>query len=69
MSFLFRYVVILIFRSEKVSEANPPKADFGVKNPVSGKDWNNYFKDKYGAGNVNWKPSSFEDIIVNPQKL
>jgi hypothetical protein len=55
--------------AKKSSGGNPPKTDFGAETPVSGKDWNNYFKDKYGAGNVQWKPSSFEDIITNPQRL
>lgn len=36
---------------------------------VSGEKWNNYFKEKYGAGNVQWKPNSFQDIIDNPQRL
>ncbi|WP_083244366.1 T7SS effector LXG polymorphic toxin [Enterococcus ureilyticus] len=54
---------------KKSSGTKPPKTDFGAENPVSGKDWNNYFKDKYGAGNVQWKPNSFEDIITNPQRL
>ncbi|WP_413366196.1 ribonuclease YeeF family protein [Lysinibacillus sp. 3P01SB] len=45
------------------------KVDFGAENPVSGQDWNNYFKDKYGNGNVQWKPTSFDDIITNPEKL
>ncbi|MEE9782988.1 T7SS effector LXG polymorphic toxin [Listeria seeligeri] len=46
-------------------KTNPPKA----KQTVNGKKWNNYFKEKYGAGNVQWKPNSFEDIINNPQRL
>lgn len=54
---------------KKSSGTKPPKTDIGAENPVSGKDWNNYFKDKYGAGNVQWKPNSFEDIITNPQRL
>lgn len=40
-----------------------------AKNPMLGEDWNNYFKEKYGAGNVQWKPTSFQDIIDNPQRL
>lgn len=36
---------------------------------VTGEDWNNYFKEKYGASNVQWKPNSFQDIIDNPQRL
>lgn len=54
---------------KKSSGTKPPKTDFGAENPVSGKDWNNYFKDKYGAGNVQWKPTSFDDIIANPERL
>lgn len=54
---------------EKVSGAKAPKTDFGAENPVSGKDWNNYFKEKYGAGNVQWKPNSIEDIISSPERL
>ncbi|MBF2473173.1 hypothetical protein IA868_08315 [Listeria welshimeri] len=40
-----------------------------TKQMVSGEKWNNYFKEKYGAGNVQWKPNSFQDIIDNPQRL
>lgn len=40
-----------------------------TKQTVNGEKWNNYFKEKYGAGNVQWKPSSFEDIIINPERL
>ncbi|MBC2131108.1 LXG domain-containing protein [Listeria innocua] len=40
-----------------------------TKQAVNGEKWNNYFKEKYGAGNVQWKPSSFEDIIINPERL
>lgn len=60
-----------IYKSEKASGANPPKTDFGAENPVSGKDWNNYFKDKYGAGNVRWKNpvNSVDDIINTPSSL
>lgn len=47
---------------EKIS---PPE----VKQTVSGKQWNNYFKEKYGAGNVQWKPTSFDDIVANPERL
>ncbi|MBX8936969.1 pre-toxin TG domain-containing protein [Enterococcus gilvus] len=54
---------------EKASESTPPKTDFGAENPVFGQDWNNYFKDKYGAGNVQWKPTSFDDIVANPERL
>ncbi|MGX7264553.1 hypothetical protein [Enterococcus crotali] len=54
---------------KKTSGTNPTKTDFGAENPVSGKDWNDYFKDKYGAGKVNWKPNSLEDIISNPERL
>ncbi|MEI5993265.1 hypothetical protein [Candidatus Enterococcus mansonii] len=52
-------------------EVNPSKTDFGAENPVSGKDWNNYFKDKYGAGNVQWKNpvNSIDDIINTPSSL
>ncbi|MBP1040114.1 hypothetical protein I6N95_03725 [Vagococcus sp. BWB3-3] len=53
----------------KVSGAKPPKTDFGAENPVTGQDWNNYFKEKYGAGNVQWKPNSFDDIISSPRRL
>ncbi|HBI6856634.1 LXG domain-containing protein [Listeria seeligeri] len=40
-----------------------------AKQTVSGKKWNNYFKEKYGAGNVQWKPTSFDDIVANPERL
>lgn len=46
-----------------------PKTDFGAENPVSGQDWNNYFKNKYGAADVKWKPNSLEDIISNSERL
>ena len=54
---------------EKASESTPPKTDFGAENPVFGQDWNNYFKDKYGAGNVQWKPTTLNDIVANPERL
>ncbi|EOX2685991.1 T7SS effector LXG polymorphic toxin [Enterococcus faecalis] len=56
---------------KKASGANPPETDFGVKNSVSGKDWNNYFKDKYGVGNVKWKNpvNSVDNIINTPSSL
>ncbi|MBM7688977.1 hypothetical protein BCR24_09890 [Enterococcus ureilyticus] len=55
----------------KASGANSPKTDFGAENPVSGKDWNNYFKNKYGAGNVHWKNpvSSISELMDTPGSL
>lgn len=55
--------------AKKASGAGPSKTDFGAENPVSGKEWNNHFKDKYGAGKVQWKPTSFDDIVANPERL
>ncbi|WP_271006925.1 T7SS effector LXG polymorphic toxin [Listeria seeligeri] len=46
-------------------KANPPES----KQAVSGEKWNNYFKEKYGAKNVQWKPTSFDDIVANPERL
>ena len=56
---------------KKVSGANPPKKDFGAEIPVSGQDWNNYFKDKYGAGNIQWKNpvNSIDEIMDTPSSL
>ncbi|OJG72167.1 hypothetical protein RV11_GL003138 [Enterococcus phoeniculicola] len=47
------------------------KTDFSAENPVSGNDWNNYFEDKYGAGNVQWKNpvSSISELMENPSSL
>ncbi|MBP2100750.1 hypothetical protein [Enterococcus rivorum] len=56
---------------KKTSGAKPHKTDFGVENPVSGQDWNNYFKDKYGAGNVQRKNpvSSIGELMDTPSSL
>lgn len=40
-----------------------------AKSPMFGDDWYNYFSEKYGTGNVTWKPNSLEDIIKNPERL
>gem|GEM_PF-6935920 len=40
-----------------------------AQSPMFGDDWNNYFGEKYGQGNVTWKPNSLEDVIQNPQRL
>lgn len=42
---------------------------YANKGYATGEDWNNYFKDKYGAGNVSWKPNSLDDIIQYPERL
>lgn len=39
------------------------------RNLVSGNNWENYFKNQYGAENVQWKPVSLEDIISSPERL
>lgn len=40
-----------------------------AKNPMFGDDWNTYFGEKYGQGNVAWKPNALDDVIQNPQRL
>lgn len=47
------------------------KNDFSAENPKNGKDWNNYFREKYGADNVFWKNpvNSIDDIISMPSSL
>ncbi|MHC5291662.1 T7SS effector LXG polymorphic toxin [Listeria welshimeri] len=58
-----------VLRRKKAVLSPPSKTDFGAENSVSDQEWNKYFKDKYGAGNVKWKPNSLEDIIANPKRL
>lgn len=36
---------------------------------MSGSEWNQYFKETYGAENVKWMPQSYQHIIENPQTL
>ncbi|WP_313577586.1 hypothetical protein [Lacrimispora sp.] len=45
------------------------QADQSAKSPMFGEDWNTYFGEKYGQGNVAWKPNSLNDVIQNPQRL
>ncbi|MHC5215546.1 hypothetical protein ACYSNR_02695 [Enterococcus sp. LJL128] len=46
------------------------KTDFGAENPVSGNDWNNYFKEQYGIDNVRWKnPVTIDEIFDTPSFL
>jgi len=57
-----------------VVKSTPPagganNSNLNPKNPMTGDDWYNYFSEKYGKNNVLWKPTSYEDIIKNPQKL
>ncbi|EAK9824179.1 hypothetical protein FDQ22_12560 [Listeria monocytogenes] len=52
-------------KSTTKTKLNPPE----TKQIVSGEKWNKYFKEKYGAENIQWKPTSFEDIIANPERL
>lgn len=40
-----------------------------AKSPMFGDDWNTYFGEKYGQGNVAWKPNTLNDVIQNPQRL
>lgn len=48
---------------------NVSKTDFGAESPVFGKDWNDFFKDKYG--NIKWKNplNSIDDVINTPSSL
>ena len=40
-----------------------------AKIPRTGDEWYEYFNEKYGKGNVTWKPTSFDDILQNPERL
>lgn len=55
----------------KVTNTKKVKTNFDAENPVSGKDWNNYFKEKYGSANVRWKDpiKSINDAIDMPSLL
>ena len=35
----------------------------------TGDEWYEYFNGRYGKGNVTWKPTSFDDILQNPERL
>ncbi|MCG7407917.1 hypothetical protein MH117_10840 [Paenibacillus sp. ACRRX] len=39
--------------------------------PRTGTEWNNYYKSKYGSGNVTWitELKSYDDILSNPKAL
>ncbi len=39
------------------------------KSPVTGKEWYDYFCEKYGANNVSRNPSSADDIFIDPTKV
>ncbi|EDO1185890.1 hypothetical protein FQS08_00005, partial [Listeria innocua] len=54
-----------------VSNTKKFKTNFDAENPVSGKAWNNYFKEKYGAANVRWKDpiKSINEAIDMPSLL
>ena len=40
-----------------------------AKIPRTGDEWYEYFNEKYGKGNVTWKPTPFDDILQNPERL
>lgn len=46
-------------------------ASNNAKIPRTGAEWNEYFKNKYGSGNVDWvtELKSYDDIIMNPKAL
>lgn len=50
----------------KKTESN---VNWEAKQPISGEQWNSYFKEKYGAENVQWKANSFSEIVVHPERL
>jgi len=59
-------------KKKSLSESNGgnvSKTDFGAESPVFGKDWNDFFKDKYG--NIKWKNplNSIDDVINTPSSL
>ena len=49
--------------------STPPEGAGQAKSPMFGDDWNTYFGEKYGQGNVAWKPNTLNDVIQNPQRL
>ncbi|MDT0001454.1 T7SS effector LXG polymorphic toxin [Listeria cossartiae subsp. cayugensis] len=55
----------------KATNTKKVKTNFDAENPVSGKEWNNYFKEKYGSANVRWKDpiKSINDAIDMPSLL
>lgn len=57
------------YASYRIASSTGKPKYTGAESPMIGKDWNNYFKEEYGAQNVQWKPTSFNDIIVSPERL
>ncbi|WMJ23169.1 hypothetical protein RBG61_00495 [Paludicola sp. MB14-C6] len=57
----------------KGSNLDKPKVGGGneSKVPRTGEEWNQYFKEKYGAENVTWEtaPKSVSEVITAPQKV
>ncbi|MGY3779293.1 T7SS effector LXG polymorphic toxin [Isobaculum melis] len=58
-----------ISKNSKIDKSNDVNFNWEAQQPVIGEQWNKYFQEKYGAENVRWKPTSFEDIIINPERL
>ena len=63
------FVEQINYNDNSIMMDNQSSGNTNSQSPMFGDDWNNYFKEKYGAGNVQWKPTSFQDIIDNPQRL
>ncbi|EOH75674.1 T7SS effector LXG polymorphic toxin [Enterococcus malodoratus] len=63
--------ISILTKAGYFDEVKRVKFDFGAENPVSGKEWNEYFKVKYGSGNVQWQTSvkSINEIIDTPSSL
>ena len=61
--------------SEKIVETTEEaikggkKTNFDNEIPRSGAEWNEYFKGKYGADNVQWNINSVDDIFSDPTRL
>jgi hypothetical protein len=53
---------------EKAGKAGNAKGT-GNQKIMTGEEWNEYFKQTYGADNVTWKANSFEHIVRNPEVL
>ena len=55
------------YTEETTDNGGSDSADTQI--PRTGDNWYDHFNEKYGKGSVTWKPTSFEDILQNPERL